>query len=41
VTNEGHVQGCQMGYFQAKNLNLGQFWRVWRCSVIPFPIILI
>jgi hypothetical protein len=27
-------QGCQMVYFQTKNLNLGTFWRVLQCKML-------
>jgi hypothetical protein len=29
-------QGCQMVYFQTKNLNLGKFWRVFQWKVLVY-----
>jgi hypothetical protein len=31
----GHVhQGCHMAYFQNKNYNLGEFWRVLQWTML-------
>jgi hypothetical protein len=27
-------QGCQMVYFQTKNIHLGKFWRALECKVL-------
>jgi hypothetical protein len=29
-------QGCQMAYFQTKNINLGKFWRVLQCKILVY-----
>jgi hypothetical protein len=36
----GPDQGCQMGYFQKKNINLGKFWRAleWK-MLVDFMVI--
>jgi hypothetical protein len=32
-------QGCQMAYFQTKNLNLGRYWRVLQWKMLDYSAI--